>query len=388
MKKLLLFSAALAVAGGAAAQQAEFTRQVAPSRQAIRSFPTEESAAKTAGLSDTGFYTLSLYIPKNTSNIYTRQIFDTSTGARVDRAFPLDSGFYFGLNRFQNRGYAEQMYFRYKPDTTLRILGVRTLFNGRVQITSTKALTFAIWRKGAESAAGVKKFNEGLPTIPLVQTVIAASRIGVNANTGFDTFKNFFFTAPLALAAQDSDFYVGYTMPAYTWTALAADTFGMRSSRGGYGFGVGSYLRGNGNLDTIHGNQNVYMTSAGAWRDNYWDYGLNRNLSIIPIVQLNSANINSIGDGLTRGGLTFAGNFPNPASTNTTIRFAIARAAEVSVEISDMAGRVLRRQSAGKLGAGEHNLPISVADLPAGNYVYMLTTSEGDAMAAQMTVVR
>jgi hypothetical protein len=388
MKKLFLFTAALAAFSTVQAQNVKALGTALLNAESGAVYEqTMNAQLKTAATTDTGFFTYSVFMPRTASNIYYRRVFDSTITARVDAAAPNDSGYFFGTNPFLNRGYAEQFHFRYKTDTGMQILGFRTLFTGRVQRTSTKQLTFGIWSRSAQSAAGTKKFNSGLPGVARTTLTIPARNIGAGA--GIDTFKNFYFQSPYVLnKAVDSDFFMGYTMPQpYTWSAssLANDTFGIRSSGPGKGIGVGSFL--NSTNDTIHRNQNVFMNANGAWDDMYWNYiGSEVNLSIVPIVKLTGSL--SVDNGFTTSDLTFFGNYPNPASDRTKIKFSLQSAATVSLVITDLNGRTIRTEPAQKLGAGVQELELNVSDLAAGNYVYVLTSANGGAIASQLTVIR
>jgi hypothetical protein len=66
-------------------------------------------------------------------------------------------------------------------------------------------------------------------------------------------------------------------------------------------------------------------------------------------------------------------NFPNPFTHGTTIVFTLDTPREVTLIITDMTGREVRRienVSSGK--AGRHEVSIAAGDLPAGMYVYRL----------------
>ncbi len=391
MKKILLLLATAASVGGVQAQQ-----KVAPAQSVKRTHGLAEMRSvygaipggvsnKAAATSDTGSFTLSVFLPQGYSNNYTREIFDTSVAYRMDNAAPADSGYVLGTNAYMDRGFAEQMHFRYKADTGLQILGFRALFAGMVNPASTRQVTFGLWGRAAETpvAGTTGQFNSGLPGAMLASMAVPVTQLGIgNANP--DTIKNHFLATPHVLAAADSDFFVGYTMPMYAWSSMAGDTFSLRSSRDGYSFGVGSYLRNT--TDTVHRNQNVYMNDAGVWGDIYWELNLDANLSIVPIVQLTGSL--GVDKYFTAKDLTFFGNYPNPATEKTHIRFALESATGVTLTISDLNGRTLRTIPAVQYAAGTHEIPVNVSDLAAGNYIYTITTGKGGAVASQLSVVR
>lgn len=78
--------------------------------------------------------------------------------------------------------------------------------------------------------------------------------------------------------------------------------------------------------------------------------------------------------------------YPNPFTGDFTVEFELAEAAEVSIQLSDVAGRVARevyRNS--RLEAGKHRLPVSGAELPAGVYACRIVA---DGLCRQVKVVK
>ena len=75
--------------------------------------------------------------------------------------------------------------------------------------------------------------------------------------------------------------------------------------------------------------------------------------------------------------------FPNPFNPKTTLRFALAAASEVRLEVFDLRGRRVATPFAGRLGAGEHAIAWAAQDaqgaaLPAGIYLARLASDEGE----------
>jgi hypothetical protein len=80
--------------------------------------------------------------------------------------------------------------------------------------------------------------------------------------------------------------------------------------------------------------------------------------------------------------------FPNPLGRSSTITFTLERAADVSLKIYDLAGRLVHELPAGNLEAGRHQLSWNGNDsqgrrLPAGVYFLKL----GDGTHSQATKV-
>ena len=89
---------------------------------------------------------------------------------------------------------------------------------------------------------------------------------------------------------------------------------------------------------------------------------------------------------MTKNGITFYGNFPNPAVNNTNIQFSIATATHVTITITDMAGRTINTIQQNNLTAGQHIVPVNTRDLSAGDYLYIIRTANGSGMASKMTI--
>ena len=388
MKKVLLLAATLVAVSAAQAQELKSPARLQLGVEAVTNIYNVNANAqqKTTGTSDTGTFTYSVFLPDGFSNIYSRRIFDSSIAYRIDGSAPNDSGYIFGTNpETLIRGVAEQFHFRYKTDTGMLVIGFQTAFGGRVRSNSTRVLTFNMWKKAAETPDGTKTFNSGLPGASITSLAVPAQRLGTSSTgNGADSIKSFYFAAPQTLAKADSDFFMGYTVPAYTWSGLT-DTFAMRSSRSNSSTGVGSFLRG---TDTVNRNQNVVMSSTGAWMDQYWDYtGAFLNFSILPIVKLTASAIVGVDNYFANKDLTFFGNYPNPANDRTIVRFSLQTATTVSLVITDLNGRTIHTEPAQKLNAGAQELVVNVSNFAAGNYVYTLTTENGGAIASQLTVV-
>ncbi len=75
-------------------------------------------------------------------------------------------------------------------------------------------------------------------------------------------------------------------------------------------------------------------------------------------------------------------NYPNPFNPTTQIGFALERPQFVEIAIFDLAGRRVATLHRGELGAGEHRVTWNGrtdgdADLPTGQYRYVLKTGSG-----------
>jgi subtilisin family serine protease len=65
--------------------------------------------------------------------------------------------------------------------------------------------------------------------------------------------------------------------------------------------------------------------------------------------------------------------YPNPAAGRSVVRLSLAEAAEVSLELYDITGRILKRTAPEKMAAGMHSLETNVSPLGNGIYFYRLS---------------
>ena len=84
---------------------------------------------------------------------------------------------------------------------------------------------------------------------------------------------------------------------------------------------------------------------------------------------------------------TFALNqsYPNPAKGHAAISFALPETRDVTLEVFDMKGRIVRNLFEGSLEAGEHEVSWDIRDnsgnaVSTGVYVYRLTAGNDTAV--------
>ena len=88
------------------------------------------------------------------------------------------------------------------------------------------------------------------------------------------------------------------------------------------------------------------------------------------------------------------GNFPNPFRSLTTIRYALAAASDVTLEVFDAQGRLVVRRALGTQTPGPHTATFSNPGLRAGIYLYRmraadpLSGAERAALSGKMLLVR
>jgi hypothetical protein len=110
------------------------------------------------------------------------------------------------------------------------------------------------------------------------------------------------------------------------------------------------------------------------------------DLVAAPIVEVSSSSA-GVAAYPTVNGVTLHGTFPNPASSSTSIEFSLQKSSPVDLKLIDIQGRVIRTMDQGNLEAGDHRIDLDLNGLPAGNYMYAITTRQGE-VAGKITVAR
>ena len=135
-------------------------------------------------------------------------------------------------------------------------------------------------------------------------------------------------------------------------------------------------------------NENTVLYPDGIWRDYAAEYlGAFNELYIFPIVQQHIHSV-GVGNGITKNELTFYGSYPNPAVNNTNIRFSLATSATITVTVTDINGRTVKTITQNNMPPGEHTIAVETADMPSGEYIYIIHTSSGNGFAGKMSVTK
>lgn len=354
MKKVLLFTMATAVALSSFAEK----KGVIVKMQA-----QQHLANKTTATGDT---------------VILEHILSTDTLA-VYRA-GTDSGYVTGTNAFGDKGFAE----RYDAnDTLFSVIGVVARFTGNYSASSTKTVTFNAWSVGPKTLdsrfPSGHIYNSGLPATSLASVSAPITALGIGVGSTPDTAKIFFFPTPTA--ATLNRFFVGYTIN-YDPTALAGDTIAVYGSLDGERHIAYTSVSG---TDTILNNVNATMFSDNSWHDNAFDnFQIGNHLFLFPIVKLGGPNAVN---GITKNNFTLYGNYPNPAVNQTTIKFAVAQSTEVTISISDIAGRTIKTIKQ-DCAAGTQTIQVNTEDLASGEYIYLVHTADGNGFASKFTIAK
>ena len=340
--------------------------QPVSSIEGTRSYP---GVARTTAIGDT--LLLSNINPLDTLTIYRVGAGDTD-------------GYATGTNSWNDIAFAER-YNITGQDSSVMVLGVVAEFAGKVNPASVKTITLTLWddQGSSQMISSTTSYN-GFPGNILDTVSVSIKNIGIG--TTMDTLKHFLFATP---AQSLGSFFAGYSIN-YGFSALDGDTIGLACSKNGHRMGDSFTVKqvitdfGDTLYDTLINVQNATLEADNAWYDNFTQNdSLYNNLAIFPLVAILPSDVK----GITRNNLTFFGNYPNPANANTNIKFSLAENTGITVQIMDMNGRVLNSIKQDNLAAGAHIVPVNTANMPFGDYLYLVRTSGGDGIAGKMTVI-
>jgi hypothetical protein len=89
----------------------------------------------------------------------------------------------------------------------------------------------------------------------------------------------------------------------------------------------------------------------------------------------------------TNYGTRLIGAYPNPCSTNTTIRFELQKAEKVNISICNLVGQALGTLTDQSYPAGNHELKCNISNLSPGSYIVKLMAGDFQT-TGKLTVIR
>ena len=291
----------------------------------------------------------------------------------------VDSGYFFGESLDQFTEFANRFDFT-GADSAVQVIGMFTSFNGAVNPASTNKIVYTIWSVGAPDTASATLSYSGYPNTVLDTASVHFTSLGVPSANVYDTSVTFniaYFATPTAFLT--TSFFAGLTMN-YTWGSTGGDTLGIHITD----FQPQSMFKSIVGTDTIVNDQSMSY-NGGTWYDNAFDLGVGSDFFMFPIV---NTKITTGIKGISNGGFTFFGCYPNPANNETNIKFSIANSTDVTIIITDAAGHMVNTINQTNLSTGTHIVPVSTSNLPAGEYIYLVRTAAGEGMASKFTVIK
>ncbi len=96
------------------------------------------------------------------------------------------------------------------------------------------------------------------------------------------------------------------------------------------------------------------------------------------------------GEGAPTGaaGFRVVGAVPNPTRGQTSVRYALPAAADVTVEVVDVLGRLVATVAPGQQAAGEHTVSLDVSAFAPGTYAVRVRLADGATATGRITVLR
>ncbi len=270
-------------------------------------------------------------------------------------------GFATGHNSYGDLAWGEK-YNVVASDSTLDVIGVLGYFVGSISASSTAFASFGVYdadgTSGAASAGGPT--YTGVPGTQLTVVTKAYTDIDVSGG-GLE------FTPIDPPVRVEKDFFMTFELEAYNPEGIL-DSLGLVvavDSRPGD--------------DTLKNGQ-PFSRNAVKWSDNVWydEYYQNTNSLInyilFPVVIVQAGTV-GVASGLSRGNLTYQGNYPNPANTFSTMKFTLKDNSPVTINVYDMNGRLMFSQNEGEMLVGSHDIALSVSNLVAGSYLVSIATN-------------
>ncbi len=129
----------------------------------------------------------------------------------------------------------------------------------------------------------------------------------------------------------------------------------------------------------------LVVTWPGGYTESFGAFNVNQTVTLVEGSGRAVATDVAIED--LPGSVHLSQNFPNPFAGKTEIRFSLDQAGPVRLELIDLMGRPIRTVIDEFRSTGTHDVTIHADRLPAGMYLYRLTTSRG-ATNRSMTVLR
>ena len=296
-----------------------------------------------------------------------------------------NSGLVHGMNSYGDKGFAERYDFS-GADSSVKIIGLISRFGGRVAPNSVQMVNFHVWApEQATVSVRPTLFNSGLPGSYLASKSVSFSELGISSvDTVQDSARVFMLSTPTPFLVNS--FFIGYTVN-YTWgSGMGPDTIGLYSNKDGERTAPSFKVMSTG--DTTINNVNVTQYANGNWHDNAVDnFAISTNLFIFPIVVIGPSLLTSV-NGISQGGFNFYGCYPNPANNATNIKISLPAPTDLSVQIMNMNGAVVRTINKNGLPAGEQIIALETAGLAAGDYVFFIRTGAGNGIANKVTIVK
>jgi hypothetical protein len=249
----------------------------------------------------------------------------------------------------------------YSNTSSLTVQQVLIMFSKKQYVSNNAAskMSVGVWSLAANKATGGAIAHDMTGPNALKE---AKDLLFTAADT---TFGNFTVVTLDSVVAVTGDFGCGID---FSNLYTNKDTIGVWADANGSAcdpeynwFKVGSTWYG---IDSIYGGQ------------------VSCNAAIFPVM----GPTNGINELSFINSMKMSQNYPNPATTSTTLSYELAKNANnLSLTIVDLAGRIISEIKVGAKDSGKHTLDISTANLASGQYFFILKSDLG-ALTQKFTV--
>ncbi len=93
-------------------------------------------------------------------------------------------------------------------------------------------------------------------------------------------------------------------------------------------------------------------------------------------------------DELSSTGIKFDQNYPNPFSSNSVIKYELAKNAKITLSVFDVTGKKVMEVYEGEKTSGNHSINVNAENLSAGVYYYSIRVNENTTSTVKMVVVK
>ncbi|GIV42387.1 MAG: hypothetical protein KatS3mg034_1697 [Vicingaceae bacterium] len=251
-------------------------------------------------------------------------------------------GYVVGHNGYGDKAKAQK--FIYNPGGNWYRIEGALLWIGGYQYTSNNPnskVTVKVYNSNGNGLAKTGTVTDAPGTV-LGSADLLINSIDTSAG-GDNGFTVVTFPTPIQVS---QNYYIGVDLS----TSAAGDSIGLISSNDG-----GAIFQD---------------FSWEQWSDNNWysldtSWGLNIDLAIFAIVSDPPASIDDLG---YTNGLRFQ-TYPNPAVDNVNVTYDLTENANITIEIRDLNGRLIKNINKGSQMPGRYVENINVSDLSAGQYL-------------------
>lgn len=259
----------------------------------------------------------------------------------------IHTGYYTGHNSLFDEEWAEKYYINGSNQVT-GVIAYHTGSNG----TYSEDCEYKVYSVG----------TNGLPNTELAKKEVSGSSLNI---TGVPVYTP--FSAPVNV--QDS-FFMSFNVGDYAHHSPGTKTIALQHGPDG-SRDVNDTLRYGRNAIRWHDHNHANKVWKDFFKEN--NTKVRTHFAIFPVVTLKNTSVN---DFASNGSLKMHAVFPNPAISRVNMKIATGVPAKLECSILDIRGSVVRKWSE-SMGVPEFTLSADIHDMPAGQYVFVVSDGYG-----------